>query len=80
MRPALVALIAFAATPIAAQMRDDPKPMPSPTPTKAIARSGRLVTARTTQGGTQSYNCQKPENAKRAVCKGTVKPPRVTPK
>ena len=56
------------------------RPQPSPTPTKAVTRSGRLVTARTTNGGTQSYNCLKPENAKRAVCKGATAKPAVTPK
>lgn len=83
-RPALLALIALAAMPVAApaaaQMREDPKPMPSPRPTRAVARSGRLVTARTSTGGTQSYNCRKPENARRAICKGSARTPAVTPK
>lgn len=64
---ALAALIV--AAPLSAQVRAALKPMPSPSPTKVVARSGRLVTARTTGGGTQSFNCKVPRNAKRKVCR-----------
>ena len=80
MRPTLIGLTALLATPAVAQMRQDPKPTPSPSPTKVVARSGRLVTARTKGGGTQSYNCKRPENAGRAICKGATETLRVTPK
>ncbi|WP_174297827.1 hypothetical protein [Sphingomonas bacterium] len=60
----------LATTPLAAQAGGDPRTAPSPTPTRVVARSGRLVTARTTNGGTQSFNCKKPSNAKRKVCRG----------
>ena len=78
--PATFAVLALVAAPIAAQVKGDPKPQPSPKPTKVVSRSGRLVTARTTAGGTQSYNCNRPENAKRAVCKGVKDKATVTPK
>ena len=77
---ATLAALALLAAPVAAQVKGDPKPQPSPKPTKVVARSGRLVTARTTAGGTQSYNCNRPENAKRAVCKGATGKAAVTPK
>ena len=79
MRP-LLAIALLAAPPAAAQVRGDPKPQPSPKPTAVVTRSDRLVTARTSTGGTQSYNCRKPENAKRAVCKGATERPAVTPR
>ncbi|MGI4730849.1 MAG: hypothetical protein ACRYFW_03745 [Janthinobacterium lividum] len=82
MRPILPAALAFLtlAAPAVAQMRQDPRPSPSPRPTKVVTRSDRLVTARTGNGGTMSYNCKKPENAKRPVCRGTAATPRVLPR
>ena len=81
MRPyAALALLSLLAAPAAAQVRGDPKPTPSPKPTKVVSRSDQLVTARTSTGGTQSYNCLKPENARRAVCKGATAKPEVAPK
>jgi hypothetical protein len=84
MRPALLLLAATlalsAALPAAAQVRGDPRPMPSPLPTRVVSHSDRLVTARTTGGGTQSYNCASPANAKRAICRGAARRPRVLPR
>ena len=83
MRPIIAAILAaltITAVPAASQMRQDPKPTPSPSSTKVVTRSDRLVTARTSTGGTLSYNCRKPENARRSVCRGTNKPPRVVPR
>ena len=78
--PAALAVLSLLAAPAVAQVKGDPRPQPSPSPTKVVSRSGRLVTARTTTGGTQSYNCNRPENAKRAVCKGATGRPAVTPR
>lgn len=75
-----LAAVLMVAPPAAAQVRGDPKPQPSPKPTKVVTRSDRLVTARTSTGGTQSYNCNRPENAKRAVCKGATGKAAVSPK
>lgn len=71
MRPLLLAFAAttLIALPVSAQTANRPGPTASPKPTKVVARSGRLVTARTSTGGTQSFNCNKPEDRKRAVCK-----------
>ena len=71
MRVPLLALVAtmLVATPVAAQTAAHPGATASPKPTKVVVRSGRLVTARTSAGGTQSFNCEKPENMKRKVCK-----------
>ena len=66
--PALAGTLLIAA-PVAAQTADHPGPAASAKPTKVVVRSGRLVTARTSNGGTQSFNCNKPENMKRKVCK-----------
>lgn len=80
MRLPIALAAALLASPLSAQMSQDPKPQPSPKPTKLVSRSGRLVTARTSNGGTQSYNCNRPENAKRAICKGAKDKPAVAPK
>ena len=67
--PFAFAAVVLLAAPLAAQTASRPGGSASPTPTKVVARSGRLVTARTSAGGTQSFNCEKPENKRRKVCK-----------
>ena len=69
MRSVLLAtvLIAF---PAGAQVHHRaPAVSPSPQPTRVVVRSGRLVTARTQGGGTQSFNCRAPQNARKPVCR-----------
>lgn len=61
--------VALLAAPSAAQTAVNPNPTASPKPTKVVMHSGRLVTARTSNGGTQSFNCNTPENKKRKVCR-----------
>ena len=66
----LAALASALVWPVAAAPAEvRPAPSPTPKPTKVVARSERLVTARTSDGGTLSYNCKKPENRKRKVCR-----------
>lgn len=67
--PLAFACATLVALPVAAQTTRSPNPTSSPKPTKVVARNERLVTARTSTGGTQSYNCKTPENRKRKVCK-----------
>ena len=67
--PILFACATLLVAPVAAQNASRPAATPSPKPTRVVARSGRLVTARTSSGGTQSYNCKTPANRKRKICK-----------
>ena len=71
LRPLLLAFVSavLVASPVAAQTPNHPGATASTKATKVVTRSGRPVTARSSTGGTQSFDCNKPENKKRAVCK-----------